>query len=72
MRKWADIAGHLHAHTKTTVAISAARAIVCIQGQGTIAGEAVTMGDTILLPACLGRYDVLPQGSLRLLECGVV
>ena len=55
-----------------TVRTNAAKAIVCIQGRGSVSGEPVGMGDTILIPACLGGYEIIPDGSMRVLECGVV
>ena len=63
---------HVNAMSPIAVRTNAAKAIVCIQGSGTVSGEPVKMGDTILIPACLGKYDLIPDGSMRILECGVV
>ncbi len=47
------------------------RAVVCIQGRGAIAGERVGMGDVLLLPAALGEVPAVPDGMMRVLECGI-
>lgn len=63
---------HRNSTKPLTVNTKTAKAVVCIQGEGTVSGEPVKMGDTVLIPAALGRYDLVPNGELRVLECGVV
>jgi mannose-6-phosphate isomerase len=63
---------HRNADGPTTVgAAGECRAVVCVQGTGTIAGQPVAFGDVVLLPAAVGEVPVVPDGSMRLLECGV-
>jgi mannose-6-phosphate isomerase len=47
------------------------RAVVCVKGQGSIAGEAVEAGDVILLPAAVGTVPANPEGTWTLLEIGL-
>jgi mannose-6-phosphate isomerase len=63
-----------HRHDHRPFAAGAAgecRAVVCIQGSGTVAGEAVQFGDVVLLPAAVGEVEVRPAGPMRVLECGL-
>ncbi len=63
-----------HTHSDTPLTVGAAgqcRVVVCIQGSGTVGGEPMAQGDVILLPASLGAVEVVPNGSIRLLECGI-
>jgi uncharacterized protein YjlB len=63
---------HRHDHRPMTVgAAGECRAVVCIQGSGTVAGEPVRFGDVILLPAALGEVEVRPVEPMRVLECGL-
>ena len=63
---------HRHDHRPMTVgAAGACRAVVCIQGSGTVAGVPVRAGDVVLLPAAVGEVEVRPDGPMRVLECGV-
>ncbi len=39
-----------------------------VNGQGTIAGESIKLGEVILVPACMKHYNIEPKGSLELLE----
>lgn len=63
---------HVNTSSPLTVKTTAAKAIVCLQGAGTVSGEPMKMGDTILIPAALGEYHLQPHGMMRVLECGVV
>jgi mannose-6-phosphate isomerase len=63
---------HANRTESLTVPADGARAVVCIQGHGTLDGEPMKPGDTVLVPACLGGYDLAPDGPMRVLECGVV
>lgn len=47
------------------------RVVVCIHGGGTIGGERVEAGDVLLLPAALGEVSAVPNGTMRVLECGI-
>lgn len=46
-------------------------AVACVGGAGTLAGEPVGVGDVVLLPAAVGAADVVPRGTITLLECGL-
>lgn len=48
------------------------RVVVCVGGAGTLAGEPVRVGDVVLLPAEVGAAELVPHGSITVLECGVV
>ena len=41
--------------------------VICIEGSGTVAGEPVHQGQTVLVPACMGSVDFVPDGSMKLL-----
>jgi mannose-6-phosphate isomerase len=63
-----------HIHTKNNVSVEltgACRIVVCIQGQGTVNGEEIKIGDVILIPALAGKYELKPSGELRILECSL-
>ena len=63
---------HTHCDTPLTVgAVGQCRVVVCIQGSGTVGGEPIAQGEVILLPASVGTVQVVPSGSIRLLECGI-
>jgi mannose-6-phosphate isomerase len=47
------------------------RVAVCLQGRGRVADETIEPGDVLLLPAALGAVTAVPDGTLRLLECGI-
>jgi mannose-6-phosphate isomerase len=49
----------------------ACRVVVCVQGAGDVGGERLQPGDVLLLPASLGAVTAVPDGELRLLECGL-
>ena len=42
-----------------------------IEGQATVAGETLQRGDSLLIPACLQAYGIIPQPSGTLLRCYV-
>jgi mannose-6-phosphate isomerase len=48
------------------------RVVVCVAGAGALAGEPVGVGDMVLLPAEVGAAELVPQGNITILECGVV
>lgn len=61
-----------HRHAAEACRIGAANrctAVVCVAGVGTLAGEPLRAGDVVLLPASVGTADLVPAGSVRLLEC---
>ena len=63
-----------HRHADAPFAIGTAdrgTVVVCIGGSGTIGKVPVRLGDVLLLPAILGSANAVPNGSLRLLECGL-
>ena len=47
------------------------RVAVCLQRSGSLAGEPLAPGDVVLLPAALGPVTAVPEGRLRVLECGI-
>ena len=47
------------------------RVVACVEGQGTVGGVAVRAGGLVLLPASVGKVEVVPRGPMRLLECGL-
>lgn len=66
---------HLHRHQGQEPfrvgETGACRAVVCVNGSGTLAGEAFATGDVILLPAEYGSALVQPHGDITVLECGM-
>lgn len=63
-----------HAHSDSALTVGKAgecRVVVCLDGEGTVGGEPMVQGDVVLLPASLGTVAVVPNGSMRLLECGI-
>ena len=41
--------------------------VMCISGSGTVAGEPVRQGDTVLVPACMGSVSLVPDGQMKVL-----
>ena len=41
--------------------------VMCISGSGTVAGEPVRQGDTVLVPACMGSVSIVPYGEIKVL-----
>jgi hypothetical protein len=42
-----------------------------VEGRATVAGERLTAGDSLVLPASLGDYGITPDPSCTLLRCYV-
>jgi mannose-6-phosphate isomerase len=55
----------------TVGAAGECRVAVCLQGRGRVQDEPIAPGDVLLLPAALGPVTAVPDGPLRLLECGM-
>lgn len=47
------------------------RVVVVTAGQGTLGGELVGFGDVVLLPASVGAFELVPDGPMTVLECGL-
>jgi mannose-6-phosphate isomerase len=63
-----------HQHSDRPMTVGAAgecRAVVCIQGAGWVSNERMERGDVLLLPAAVGAVTAVPDGKMRLLECGI-
>lgn len=41
--------------------------VMCLSGSGTVCGEPVRQGDSVLVPACTGTAHIIPDGSMKLL-----
>ena len=41
--------------------------VMCISGSGTVAGEHVHQGETVLIPACMGSAEIIPDGAMKVL-----
>ena len=41
--------------------------VMCISGNGTVNGEPVRQGDTVLVPACMGSVNLVPDGAMKVL-----
>lgn len=41
--------------------------VMCIEGSGSVGGEHVHQGQTVLVPACMGSVSFVPDGSMKLL-----
>lgn len=40
---------------------------ICTKGRGTVNGSALRQGETILIPACAGKLEMIPDGAMTLL-----
>ena len=41
--------------------------VMCISGSGTVAGERIRQGETVLIPACMGSVSMIPDGAMKVL-----
>ena len=41
--------------------------VMCVSGAGTVNGEPVRQGDTVLVPACMGSVNLVPDGAMKVL-----
>ena len=41
--------------------------VMCISGSGTVNGEPVRQGDTVLVPACMESVNLVPDGAMKVL-----
>lgn len=47
------------------------RAVVGVEGRGTLGGAPLQPGDVVLIPAELGTVEFVPEGKATVLECGL-